>query len=199
MYGRWRLQLAALGVDSGAISSILAALGVRQLAELEALLGADNPALADLQRLFALVEGYGYGDWIEFDASIVRGLAYYTGEPLMQSHGHCETSYGILLLPHRRSFERGVCTDGGACDLCRHCVLKALTARGSCELSVAEVDTTACCPHLAEKTYHAPALALVMLSLWSCSKIKASCRPRLTRCTPFEHVQNQTYHPSRQQ
>ena len=29
--------------------------------------------------LFDLIDSYGMSDWVEFDASIVRGLAYYTG------------------------------------------------------------------------------------------------------------------------
>jgi ATP phosphoribosyltransferase regulatory subunit HisZ len=46
----------------------------------QALLGEDaSEALGDLQRLWALAAGYGYQDWLVFDASVVRGLAYYTG------------------------------------------------------------------------------------------------------------------------
>lgn len=33
----------------------------------------------ELKQLFALANGYGYADWLSFDASVVRGLAYYTG------------------------------------------------------------------------------------------------------------------------
>ena len=36
-------------------------------------------AVRDLRRLFELVAAYGYADWLAFDASIIRGLAYYTG------------------------------------------------------------------------------------------------------------------------
>lgn len=42
-------------------------------------LGSSVEALAELKQLFSLAEKYGYSDWIQFDASIVRGLAYYTG------------------------------------------------------------------------------------------------------------------------
>lgn len=42
-------------------------------------LGTDAEALADLKKLFSLAEKYGYSEWIQFDASVVRGLAYYTG------------------------------------------------------------------------------------------------------------------------
>lgn len=59
---------------------ILSALAVKSLEELQQLLGADaSEALADLQQLWVLAEGYGYADWLVFDASVVRGLAYYTG------------------------------------------------------------------------------------------------------------------------
>lgn len=42
-------------------------------------LGDSVIALADLKQLFWLAEMYGYTEWIQFDASIVCGLAYYTG------------------------------------------------------------------------------------------------------------------------
>lgn len=35
-------------------------------------------ALADLKQLFSLAEKYGYSEWIQFDSSTVRCLAYYT-------------------------------------------------------------------------------------------------------------------------
>lgn len=72
-------QLAALGVDTSSIDGILSALTVRTLPELEALLGGESEAVRDMKRLFELAEGYGYSDWLVLDASVVRGLAYYTG------------------------------------------------------------------------------------------------------------------------
>ncbi|KAI4365624.1 hypothetical protein MLD38_021590 [Melastoma candidum] len=42
-------------------------------------LGGKGDAITDLKQLFFLAEKIGYSDRIEFDASIVRGLAYYTG------------------------------------------------------------------------------------------------------------------------
>lgn len=35
---------------------------------------------AELQQLFRLLDSYGCSDWLLFDASIMRGLAYYTGD-----------------------------------------------------------------------------------------------------------------------
>ena len=73
-------ELSGLGVAADAIEGILQALALKDVQGLEALLGADTPAVADLRRLFDLAAAYGYADWLVFDASVVRGLAYYTGE-----------------------------------------------------------------------------------------------------------------------
>ena len=54
-------------------------LALRDVAEASRALPADSRARSDLQRLFELLDAYGIGDRVEFDASIVRGLAYYTG------------------------------------------------------------------------------------------------------------------------
>ncbi|CAK7343154.1 unnamed protein product [Dovyalis caffra] len=43
------------------------------------ILGGSGEAVADLKQLFSLAEKFGYSEWIQFDASVVRGLAYYTG------------------------------------------------------------------------------------------------------------------------
>lgn len=62
-------------------AGILSALQCTSLEALCELLGPDgSQALTDLQALWKLAEGYGYADWLVFDASVVRGLAYYTGE-----------------------------------------------------------------------------------------------------------------------
>jgi histidyl-tRNA synthetase len=42
-------------------------------------LGTDSTAVKQLEQLLALCKAYGIADWILFDASVVRGLAYYTG------------------------------------------------------------------------------------------------------------------------
>lgn len=54
-------------------------LGLRQLSEAAGELPRDSRAHRDLARLFELLDAYGLADRVEFDASIVRGLAYYTG------------------------------------------------------------------------------------------------------------------------
>ena len=35
--------------------------------------------VVDILSLLRLAEGYGISEWLQFDASVVRGLAYYTG------------------------------------------------------------------------------------------------------------------------
>jgi histidyl-tRNA synthetase len=41
--------------------------------------------VAELTELFELASAYGISDWLAFDASVVRGLAYYTG-PVFEAH-----------------------------------------------------------------------------------------------------------------
>ncbi|GAB4820264.1 hypothetical protein N2152v2_007310 [Parachlorella kessleri] len=72
-------ELGKLGVAAEAIEGILQALAIRSVEQLEAFLGPDNEAVADLRQLFRLADACGYADWLVFDASVVRGLAYYTG------------------------------------------------------------------------------------------------------------------------
>lgn len=59
------------------------------------ILGSDGEAVADLKKLFSLSEHYGYSQWISFDASVVRGLAYYTGIVFEVRH---LISYSFLLV-----------------------------------------------------------------------------------------------------
>jgi histidyl-tRNA synthetase len=59
--------------------AVVAQLEARGLDEAARLAGAESPALAQLRRLFALLDAYGVADRVAFDASVVRGLAYYTG------------------------------------------------------------------------------------------------------------------------
>eukprot|EP00798_Chlamydomonas_sp_ICE-L_P022505 gene22505-29631_t len=72
-------ELAAIGVQSDVVDGLLSAMNIRSLDDMEKLLGSNSEAIKDLQTLFKLAEGYGYSDWLVFDPSVVRGLAYYTG------------------------------------------------------------------------------------------------------------------------
>jgi histidyl-tRNA synthetase len=78
-------QLGKLGLDDAAVTTIQRVLGLRDLDALAAALGDDSGAVAELRSLWALAEGYGLTKWLEFDGSIVRGLAYYTG-PVFEAH-----------------------------------------------------------------------------------------------------------------
>ena len=72
-------ELAELGVATDAAEGILRALAMRSLDDLAEELGEESEVVVELRELWALCEGYGIADWLVFDASVVRGLAYYTG------------------------------------------------------------------------------------------------------------------------
>ena len=72
-------QLADLGHSHDSIARIRKALGIKDLDDLSTELDSDSPAVKELRDLFTLCESYGITRWLTFDASIVRGLAYYTG------------------------------------------------------------------------------------------------------------------------
>ena len=78
-------QLSDLGLSSDSISTILSVLGITDLVSLSSALNSDSEALIELQSLFSLCDSYGISDWVSFDASVVRGLAYYTG-PVFEAH-----------------------------------------------------------------------------------------------------------------
>ena len=78
-------QLSEQGLNSDAIAAIQSILGLSDLDSLASALGEDSEAVAELATLFDLVDAYGIADWIAFDASVVRGLAYYTG-PVFEAH-----------------------------------------------------------------------------------------------------------------
>jgi len=78
-------QLSEQGLDSDAIGTIRSTLGLSDLDSLAAALGESSEAVAELATLFDLIDSYGIADWVAFDASVVRGLAYYTG-PVFEAH-----------------------------------------------------------------------------------------------------------------
>ena len=78
-------QLSEQGLDSSAISVIQSTLGLSDLDSLAAALGEGSGAEAELATLFDLIDSYCIADWVTFDASVVRGLAYYTG-PVFEAH-----------------------------------------------------------------------------------------------------------------
>ena len=72
-------QLSDLGHDSSTIATIQSILGIKNMNGLQKVLESDSIAVSELNFLFDAIESYGMSEWVEFDASIVRGLAYYTG------------------------------------------------------------------------------------------------------------------------
>ncbi len=72
-------ELELLDLDSEKVDRIVQTLSLESIDELEDTLGSDSEALSDLRSLFALAKDYGISDWLVFDPSVVRGLAYYTG------------------------------------------------------------------------------------------------------------------------
>ena len=72
-------QLIKLGHNSDVISKIQSILGMKNMDELSKSLGGESIAVSELNLLFNSIDSYGISEWVEFDASIVRGLAYYTG------------------------------------------------------------------------------------------------------------------------
>lgn len=73
-------ELSKLGVDEKTADAILAAMASNSIDELASLCeGVDSESVEEMRRLFELAESYGIADYLTFDASVVRGLAYYTG------------------------------------------------------------------------------------------------------------------------
>lgn len=73
-------ELTDLGLNQSAINGILSLTEIESVEHLEQLLGADNEAVHEIKSLFALADSAGCSSYLEFDPSVVRGLAYYTGE-----------------------------------------------------------------------------------------------------------------------
>jgi len=72
-------ELTSLGLSQDAVEGILALTQLESVTDLEQLLGQDSDAVTEIKSLFALADSAGCSNYLEFDASVVRGLAYYTG------------------------------------------------------------------------------------------------------------------------
>jgi histidyl-tRNA synthetase len=72
-------DLEELGLDRSVVEKLLEVLTNKSVAGLKEALGEDSEAVKQLEKFMSLCEAYGIQDWIIFDASVVRGLAYYTG------------------------------------------------------------------------------------------------------------------------
>lgn len=69
----------AVGLSAGEAESVLSMLAARSLDESARFAAPGSRALEDLRQLYGLLEAYGIAEEVPFDASVVRGLAYYTG------------------------------------------------------------------------------------------------------------------------
>eukprot|EP00518_Triparma_eleuthera_P004651 CAMPEP_0182461116 /NCGR_PEP_ID=MMETSP1319-20130603/5779_1 /TAXON_ID=172717 /ORGANISM="Bolidomonas pacifica, Strain RCC208" /LENGTH=416 /DNA_ID=CAMNT_0024660337 /DNA_START=436 /DNA_END=1681 /DNA_ORIENTATION=+ len=74
-----RADLEDIGVTPAQVESLTAVLSRKDLEGVAAAVGPDSASLRELRDLFGLLESYGISPWFEFDASVVRGLSYYTG------------------------------------------------------------------------------------------------------------------------
>ena len=72
-------DLEELGLDRLVVEKLLDVLTNKSIDSLKETLGDESEAVRQLQSFMDLCMAYGLEDWILFDASVVRGLAYYTG------------------------------------------------------------------------------------------------------------------------
>ena len=68
-----------IGLSAKEAERVLESLAARSLDEAEKYAAPNSPAIAQLRELYSLLDAYGIADQVPFDASVVRGLAYYTG------------------------------------------------------------------------------------------------------------------------
>ncbi|KAL7488077.1 hypothetical protein ACHAW6_013658 [Cyclotella cf. meneghiniana] len=72
-------ELEELGLERSTIEKLTSVLTNKSIESIREVLPPDSQAVKELTQLFMLCKAYGIQDWIQFDASVVRGLAYYTG------------------------------------------------------------------------------------------------------------------------
>jgi histidyl-tRNA synthetase len=72
-------QLLDLKISQENANRIIDSMSVKSIDQLAEKIGSQHEAVKEIQTLFDLAKGYGFADYLIFDASIVRGLSYYTG------------------------------------------------------------------------------------------------------------------------
>lgn len=72
-------DLEELGLDRSIVERLLEVLSSKSIEALKESLGEESEAVVQIEHFLTLCDAYGIGDWIVLDASVVRGLAYYTG------------------------------------------------------------------------------------------------------------------------
>ena len=60
------------------VQTIFDLIACQNIEGLKKFLGDEDPTIKELQQIFQMCQDVGIGNWICFDASIVRGLSYYT-------------------------------------------------------------------------------------------------------------------------
>ena len=74
--------LPIIGLEKNVAERIVDATKAKTVEEFAQIAGItlEDPAVKELRDFFELASsGYGIGDWLKFDQSVVRGLSYYTG------------------------------------------------------------------------------------------------------------------------
>jgi histidyl-tRNA synthetase len=74
-----RGEFEALGLERSIIERLTSVLTNTSIESISAVLPPGSRAIEQLIGLLDLCDAYGIRDWVTFDASVVRGLAYYTG------------------------------------------------------------------------------------------------------------------------
>jgi len=72
-------DLEEIGLDRTVVEKLTQVLTVTSIDGIKKVLGKESRAVQQIDKLMTLCKAYGIEDWIIFDASVVRGLAYYTG------------------------------------------------------------------------------------------------------------------------
>lgn len=72
-------DLVTIGLQRSVVEELLKCVRSANISELRTLLGENSQGLTDIETILNLSEQYGYREFLEFDASVVRGLSYYTG------------------------------------------------------------------------------------------------------------------------
>ena len=67
------------GVPEVDITKIFDLMSIQSLDQVIDQLGADNWSVIEIKELFGIAKDMGFDDYLIFDISIIRGLAYYTG------------------------------------------------------------------------------------------------------------------------
>ncbi|KAF4708337.1 hypothetical protein FOZ63_007097, partial [Perkinsus olseni] len=75
-----RQMVEDIGLQTAVAERVVDATAAGSIEEFKEIAGESCAEdVADVERLFEFAKNYGFADWLVFDASVVRGLAYYTG------------------------------------------------------------------------------------------------------------------------